>query len=150
MKCWTIKIGIMRHDRLIGLLGKVFANGSRDQGSIPSRVLPKTQKMVLDISLITFSIIRHVSRVKWSIPRKGVVPFPTPQCSSYQKGNLLGALNYDRQIYLSNATIMKLLPKYEYVQCITKVSTPLIFLQIIKYISLWDNTDKMTLWHNEN
>ena len=31
------------------------------------------------------------------------------------------------------------------IQCITKVSTPLTFLQIFKYISSWDNTDKMTL-----
>ena len=38
---------------------------------------------------------------------------------------------------------------YIYVQCITKVSTPLTFLQIFKYISSWNNTDKMTLWHNE-
>ena len=35
------------------------------------------------------------------------------------------------------------------IQCITKVSTPLTFLQIFKYISSQDNTDKMTLWHNE-
>ena len=34
-------------------------------------------------------------------------------------------------------------------QCISKVSPPLTFLQIFKYISSWDNTDKMTLWHNE-
>ena len=32
-----------------------------------------------------------------------------------------------------------------YIQCIRKVSTPLTFLQIFKYISSWDNTDKMTL-----
>ena len=30
----------------------VFANGPGDLGSIPSRVLPKTQKMVLDASLL--------------------------------------------------------------------------------------------------
>ena len=33
------------------LVGKVFANYSEDQGSIPSRVIPKIQKMVLDITL---------------------------------------------------------------------------------------------------
>ena len=38
---------------------------------------------------------------------------------------------------------------YIYIQCITKVSTLLTFLQIFKYISSWDNTDKMTLSHNE-
>ena len=31
---------------------KVFANGPRDRGSIPSRVIPKTQKMVLDATLL--------------------------------------------------------------------------------------------------
>ena len=30
----------------------MFANGSRDQGSIPGRVILKTQKMVLDASLL--------------------------------------------------------------------------------------------------
>ena len=32
-------------DRLIGLMSRVFTNGP---GSIPGRVIPKTQKMVLD------------------------------------------------------------------------------------------------------
>ena len=31
---------------------RVFANGPRDLGSIPGRVIPKTQKMVLDVSLL--------------------------------------------------------------------------------------------------
>ena len=38
--------------RLIGLVGRVFANGSGDLGSIPGRVMPKTLKMVLDTSLL--------------------------------------------------------------------------------------------------
>ena len=37
---------------LIGLVGRVFANGLRDLGSIPGRVIPKTLKMVLDTSLL--------------------------------------------------------------------------------------------------
>ena len=36
----------------IGLVGRVFANGLRDLGSIPGRVPPKTLKMVLDTSLL--------------------------------------------------------------------------------------------------
>ena len=32
---------------------------------------------------LTLRIIRLGSRVKWSNPEKGVVPSPTPQCSSY-------------------------------------------------------------------
>ena len=34
------------------LVGRVFANGPRDLGSIPSRVIPKTLKMVLDTPLL--------------------------------------------------------------------------------------------------
>ena len=48
---------------------------------------------------LTVSIIRYGSRVKWSNPRKGVVPSPTPWCSSYQKGSLWVNLNYDCQLY---------------------------------------------------
>ena len=36
----------------IGRAVKVFAKGSEDLGSIPGRVIPKTQKMVLDASLL--------------------------------------------------------------------------------------------------
>ena len=35
----------------IGQVGRVFANGPGDQGSILGQVIPKTQKMVLDTSL---------------------------------------------------------------------------------------------------
>ena len=38
--------------RFIGQVGRVFANGARDLGSIPGRVIPKTFKMVLDTSLL--------------------------------------------------------------------------------------------------
>ena len=37
--------------RAIGLVGRVFSNGSGGRGSIPGRVIPKTQKMILDASL---------------------------------------------------------------------------------------------------
>ena len=36
-----------------GLMSRVFANGPGDQGSIPGRVIPKTQKMVLDATLLS-------------------------------------------------------------------------------------------------
>ena len=39
-------------NRLIGLVGRVFANGPGDLGSISGRVIPKTLKMVLDTSLL--------------------------------------------------------------------------------------------------
>ena len=33
-------------------MGRVFTNGPGDQSSIPGRVIPKTQKMVLDATLL--------------------------------------------------------------------------------------------------
>ena len=66
----------------IGLAVRVFANGPEDLGSIPGRVIAKTQKTVLDASLLNtykhYSIIRYGSRVKWSNLGKGVAPSPTP------------------------------------------------------------------------
>ena len=59
-------------------MGRVFANGPGDGGSIIS----KTLKMVLGTAL-TLSITRCGSRVKWSNPGKGVAPSSTPRCSSY-------------------------------------------------------------------
>ena len=35
-----------------GQMNTVFANGSVDRGSFPGRVIPKTQKTVLDIVLL--------------------------------------------------------------------------------------------------
>ena len=40
------------NDTLIGLVGRVLANGPGDLNSISSRVIPKTLKMVLDTSLL--------------------------------------------------------------------------------------------------
>ena len=37
---------------IIDLTGRVFAKGPGDQGSIPGRVIPKTQTVVLDASLL--------------------------------------------------------------------------------------------------
>ena len=45
----------------------------------------------------TLSIIRYVSRVKWTNPGKGVAPSPIPHCSSYWKGSFQVALNYNRR-----------------------------------------------------
>ena len=39
-------------NRLIGRMGKVFANGPGNLGSVLGRVIPKTLKIVLDTSLL--------------------------------------------------------------------------------------------------
>ena len=48
---------------------------------------------------LTVSIIRYISRVKWSNPGKGVAPSPTPRCFCYWKGSLRVALDYSCQLY---------------------------------------------------
>ena len=59
----------------------------------------KLKKWYLMPPCLTLSIIRYGSRVKWSNPGKGVVPSPTPWCSSYQKESLQVTLDYDCQLY---------------------------------------------------
>ena len=70
-------------NRLIAQVGRVFANGPGDLGSIPGRVIPKTLKWYLMPPCLTLSNTRYVSRVRWSNPRKGVELSPTTRCSSY-------------------------------------------------------------------
>ena len=49
-----------------GLVGILFANGPRDQGSIPGRIIPKTLKMVLDNSLLNTQ--QYKVRIKGKVP----------------------------------------------------------------------------------
>ena len=84
----------------IGLAVRVFANGPGDLGSIPGRVIPKTQKMVLDASLLNTQHYKVRIKGKVEQSREGVAPSPTPWCSSYRKGSLRVTLDYDRQLYL--------------------------------------------------
>ena len=71
------------------MMVRVFANGPEDLSSIPGRVIPKTQKMVLDASLLNTQQYKVGIKGKVEQPRKGVAP-PTPRCSSYRKGDPLG------------------------------------------------------------
>ena len=67
---------------------RVFAKGTRDRCLIPGRVIPKTQKLVLGASLLNTQHYKVRIKSKWSNPRKGIVLYPTPRCSSYCKGSL--------------------------------------------------------------
>ena len=62
---------------LFGLLRRVFANGPEDRGSIPGRVKPETQKMVLDISLLNTQHykVRIKGKVEQSKERSGALPY---------------------------------------------------------------------------
>ena len=52
MNSMKAEVFLMRLYRLIGRVGRVFANGPGDRGSISGRVIPKTFKMVLDTALL--------------------------------------------------------------------------------------------------
>ena len=68
-------------------MGRVFANGPGDRGSIPGRVILKLKKWFLVPSFLIFGTMKYVSRVKWNNPGKGVAPSPLPRCISFWKGD---------------------------------------------------------------
>ena len=78
---------------------RVFTNGLGDRGSISSRVITKTQKMLLDTSLLRTQHYKVLFKGKVEQSVKGVIPSSTPQCSSYRKGSLQVTLDYCRQFY---------------------------------------------------
>ena len=90
--------------RLIGLLGRVFANGPGDLGSIPGRVIPKTLKMVLDTSLLSTQQYKVCIKSKVEQSREGVWPSPTLWYCSYLKASFLVTLNYDCPVYFTLLT----------------------------------------------
>ena len=61
----------------IGLVGRVFANGPEDLGSIPGRVIPKTLKMVLDTSLLNTQQCKVCikGKVEQSRERSSALPY---------------------------------------------------------------------------
>ena len=63
--------------RLIVLIGRVFANGLRDLGSIPGCVIPKTLKMVLDTSFLNIQQykVRIKGKVEQSRERSSALPY---------------------------------------------------------------------------
>ena len=71
---------LLREDRInsehwqLGLAVRVFANGPGDLGSIPRRVIPKTQKMVLDAPLLNTQ--HYKVRIKGKVEQswEGVAP----------------------------------------------------------------------------
>ena len=64
------------------LVGKVFANRPRYRGSIPGRVIPKTQKMVLDAALLNTLYYKIRIKDKLDQFRERDSTLPTPWCSS--------------------------------------------------------------------
>ena len=61
----------------IRLVGRVFANGPEDLGSIPGRVIPKTLKIALDTSLLNTQHykVRIKGKVEQSKERSSTLPY---------------------------------------------------------------------------
>ena len=61
----------------IGIMVRVFANGPGDLGSIPGRVIPKTQKMVLDAILLNTQHykVRIKGKVEQSRETSSALPY---------------------------------------------------------------------------
>ena len=59
------------------MMVRVFANGPGDQGSNPGRVIPKTQKMVLDTSLLNTQQynVQIKGKMEQSKERSGSFPY---------------------------------------------------------------------------
>ena len=66
----------LHQNRAIGLMSRVIANGPADWGSIPGRVILKTQKMVLDVALLNnhHYKVRIKSKVEQSREWSGTFP----------------------------------------------------------------------------
>ena len=64
--------------------------------------LSKTQKMVLDAAFLNTQFYKV-----WSNPGKGLVPSPTPQCSSSWKGSLQVTLGSGCQLYVKRGFDVK-------------------------------------------
>ena len=64
-------------NRLIGLVGRVSANGPGDLGSIPGRVIPNTLKIILDTSLLNTEQykVRINGKVEKSKERSSSLPY---------------------------------------------------------------------------
>ena len=62
-------------NRLVGLEYRVFANGPRDQGSIPVHIVPKTLKLVLDTSFLNtlHYKVRVMGKAEQSKERSGAL-----------------------------------------------------------------------------
>ena len=64
-------------------MGREFANDPEDQGSIPDQVIPKTQKMVPDATLLNTQHYKVWIKGKVEHLRNGVAPSPTHKYCSY-------------------------------------------------------------------
>ena len=77
-------------------MNRVFVNGPEDLGSIPDRVIPKTQKMVLDTSLLDTQ--HHKVRIKGKVEQSRRMELHPPLH--------LGAVAIEKGAFRSPSTVV--------------------------------------------
>ena len=123
-------------DQVIGLVGRVFANGPWDQVSVAS--YQNLKKWYLISPCLTLSIIRYISRVEWS-NQGGVAPSPTSRCSSICKGSI--GLQSPILLTYRHLHILIWFPTYIYcISCCCSLSLSLslsVYIYIYIYIYIY-------------
>ena len=124
--------------------------GCETGGSISGIVIPKTQKMELDTSLLNSQ--HYKARFKWSNPGKGVALSSIPRCSSYWKGSFRVDLDYGRyllmificlrtvirfQVFLSNTNNYTISNNYFSLMIVIYLRTIISFYQLIHTSRMW-------------
>ena len=84
------------------LANRVRCSPMARETRVQSQVVPykRLKNWYLIFPCLPLSIIRYVSRVKWSNSRKGIAHCPTLRCSSYWKGNLCVTFDNRSQLYI--------------------------------------------------
>ena len=75
---------------------RIMERSVRQWSGRPGFIHRSIQKMILDAAL--FNTLHY--KEKWSMPGKGVEPFPTVRFSSDWRGNIQVTLDCIRQLYL--------------------------------------------------
>ena len=73
---------------------KEFTNGSEDRASIPGRVIPKTQKMVLDASLLNIQHYKVRIKDEWRNTDKRVAFSPIHIYQRLRSGRIWHKVNF--------------------------------------------------------
>ena len=86
----------------IGIMVRVFTNAPGDLGSIPGRVIPKTQKMVHDAALLNAQHykVRIKGKVEQSQESSGALPIHLG-IVAIEKGAFESPSTIGRQLYFS-------------------------------------------------
>ena len=76
MRVCIYKYEYMYSNQTIGLMSRMFANGPGKRGSVPGRVILKTQKMLLDAALLNTQYYKEQIKGKLEQSREWSTALP--------------------------------------------------------------------------